>query len=108
MQSLEHLEELQFVCEGATEIREGGQVYIHLPVLKLPDGCNVKEVEALLCLSPHSGYPTRLFLAQPAGRGNNWSPHCILGRTWHTWSWNHVPNSLRPMEMLAEHLRGLR
>lgn len=108
MPSIEHLEELQLVCEGAKEIREGGQVYIHLPALKLPDGCNLKEVEALLCLSPHGSYPTRLFLAQPAGRGANPSTHCILGRTWHTWSWNHVPNSLRPIEVLAEHLRGLR
>lgn len=108
MPSVEHLTELQLACEGATEIHEGGQVYYHLPVLKLPDGCNLKEVEAILCLSPHSGYSTRLFLAQPAGRGNNWSTHCILGRTWHTWSWNNVPNNLRPTEVLAEHLRGLR
>jgi len=104
----EHLSELQFVCEGAREMCEGVQVYIHLPALKLPDGCNLKEVEALLCVSPHSGYPTRLFLAQPAGRGANPSTHCILGRTWHTWSWNNVPNTLRPVEILVEHLRGLR
>ena len=104
----EHLSELQFVCEGAREICEGVQVYIHLAALKLPDGCNLKEVEALLCVSPHSGYPTRLFLAQPAGRGANPSTHCILGRTWHTWSWNNVPNTLRPVEILVEHLRGLR
>ena len=26
----------------------------------------------------------------------------------HSWSWNHVRQELRPMEILAEHLRGLR
>lgn len=104
----EHLKEVQFICEGAQEVSEGGQAGLHLPVLKLPDGCSSKEDEALLWLSQHSGYSTRLFLAHPAGRGNNWSAHCVLGRTWHTWSWNHVPNTLRPIEILAEHLRGLR
>lgn len=104
----EHLSELQLVCAGASEMTEGGQEYIHLPALKLPEGCSVKEVEALLCLSPHSGYVTRLFLAQPPGRGANPTSHCILGRTWHSWSWNHVPNTLRPAQVLAEHLRGLR
>jgi hypothetical protein len=106
--SSEHLQELQMVCAGATEMTEGGQEYIYLPALKLPEGCNVKEVEALLCLSPHTGYATRLFLAQPPGRGANPTSPCILGRTWHTWSWKDVPNTLRPMEILAEHLRGLR
>src|SRR5439155_10156475 len=101
-------EELQLVCGNAEEICEGGQDYIHLPSLKLPEGCNLKQDEALLCLSPHSGYPTRLFLAHPPGRGANPSTHCILGRTWYTWSWNHVQNNLRPVEILAEHLRGLR
>jgi hypothetical protein len=32
----------------------------------------------------------------------------VLGKTWYTWSWNQVPAGLRPAEMLAEHLRGLR
>lgn len=103
-----HLKELQLICEGAKEMNEGGQVLIHLPSLKLPDGCSLKEDEALLCLSQHCGYSTRLFLAHSPGRGPNPSTHCILGKTWHTWSWNHVPNNLRPAEILAEHLRGLR
>jgi len=99
--------ELQAVSPGATEITEGGQVYIHLPTLALPDGCSPNRVEALLCLTQHGGYPTRLFLSHPVGRGSNPSSHCILGRTWHTWSWNYIPANLRPIEILAEHLRGL-
>lgn len=108
MVAIEHLEELQLICQGAKEMSEGGLAYIHLPSLKLPEGCSPAEVEALLCLSSHSGYSTRLFLRERvAGRGNNWTTHCVLGRSWHTWSWNHIPSSLRPMQILAEHLRGL-
>ena len=103
----QHLEELRLACTGEpVEMAEGGQVYVHLPGLKVP---NSTPQDALLCLSPHSGYSTRLFLAQPVhGKGANWNQFHILGRTWHSWSWNHVRQELRPMEILAEHLRGLR
>jgi len=107
MATPEEIAELQAVSPGAKEITEGGQVYIHLPTLSLPPGCGPSPVEALLCLSQHTGYPTRLFLSQAPGRGSNPSSHCIMGRTWHTWSWNYIPASLRPIEVLAEHLRGL-
>lgn len=105
----EHLQEVRLVCIQAEAMVEGGQDYIHLPALTLPAGCNPRQVDALLCLSQHSGYPTRLFLAQPTtGRGNNWTTHVIFGKTWYTWSWNYVLSAIRPMEILAEHLRGLR
>lgn len=107
MVAADHLEELRFACDGEpVEMPEGGQVYIHLPGLKVP---NSGHQEALLCLNQHAGYTTRLFLAQQVnGKGANWTPHHILGRTWYTWSWNNVPANFRPMEVLAEHLRGLR
>jgi hypothetical protein len=77
--------------------------------LKLPGGCNPGVLDALMALHQHSGYPTRLFLAQRVqGRGQNWTVHHVLGRTWHTWSWNYVKADRRPAEVLAEHLRGLR
>jgi hypothetical protein len=107
MARIDDLEELKLICEGAMVIREGGQTFYCLPSLKLPDGCTIRECEALLCVSQHGSYSTRLFLAQPPGRGANPSTHCIVGRTWHTWSWNNVPGGLRPAQILAEHLRGL-
>jgi hypothetical protein len=103
-----NMSELQAVCPGATEMSEGGRTFVHLPLLKLPEGCAPPESEALLCITEHSGYTSRLFLAQPANRGGNWTAHVVLGRTWHTWSWNNVPASLRPTEILTNHLRGLR
>jgi hypothetical protein len=103
----EHITELRLACSGEpAEMAEAGQVYIHLPGLKVP---NSGQQDALLCLSAHSGYSTRLFLVQPVpGKGANWNQFHILGRTWYSWSWNNVSPDLRPMEVLAEHLRGLR
>jgi hypothetical protein len=108
MATLEELAEIQTVSPGATEMREAGQVYIHLPTLALPEGCEPNRLEALLCLSSHSGYSTRLFLSQPIpARGKNWTSHCIFAKGWHTWSWNNVPANIPPIEILVEHLRGL-
>ena len=109
MPSAEDMAEVKRLCLEAKEMGEGGRVYVHLPDLILPDGCQPSKVDALLCLSEHSGYTTRLFLSQPVpSRGVNWTEHSIFGRKWHTWSFNTVSASLRPMQILAAHLRGLK
>lgn len=103
----EELEELRFICPGAREMSEGGRDYIFLPDLKLPG--SGKILDALLCPQPHSGYTTRLFLSEVIpSKGQNWRPHTILSRVWHTWSWNNVPADQRAAEILAQHLRALR
>jgi hypothetical protein len=100
--------EIKAVYPGAAEMNEGGITFIFLPNLILPPRCVPRSVDGLLSLSQHGGYTTRLFLSQPVhGAGNNWTVHSIFGKTWHTWSWNNVPSGLRPVEILAEHLRGL-
>ena len=102
------MDELRTLCPGAQEKAEGGVAYIYLPHLKLacvPGG----SAEALLCIQAHSGYATRLFFSQSAApKGNNWTTHQILSRTWHTWSWRDVPATLRPAEILLAHLDALR
>ncbi len=101
------MKELFAICPGAQEMIEGGITYIYLPQLKLP--CAPGLIDGLLCIQQHGGYTTRLFLSQPvSGKGANWSVHEIVGRTWHTWSWNNVPANLRPAEILAGHLRTFR
>jgi hypothetical protein len=108
MISSDHLKELAELCGEAKEISESGQVYIYLARLTLRVGSQPKQLEALLCPHSRDGYATRLFLSEPVlGRGNNWSVHRILDRTWHTWSWNGVSSQLRPTEILAEHIRAL-
>ena len=105
----DQLQELSDLCGELRELTEGGRAYIYLPRLKLPRGCVPAEVEGLLCIQEHSGYPTRLFLSQPvSGRGANWSIHHIVGRAWHSWSWNYVSAQMRLAAILAEHLRALR
>jgi hypothetical protein len=101
------MKEMETVCPGVREMVECGTEYLYLPRLRVP--CTPNVLDALLCLRPHGGYTTRLFLsAQVVGRGTNWSAHHILGRTWYTWSWNNVPGSGRPAEVLADHLQALR
>lgn len=104
------LSEIRSVCFGAEAIQEAGVTYIYLPNLKLPLGCNPREVEGLLRPGPGpDGYTTRLFLSHPfSSKGQNWTVHRILDKTWHTFSFNNVPSDLRLIEILANHLNVLR
>ena len=68
-----------------------------------------RMLDCLLCPVQHGGYTTRLFLSERlTQRGQNWSVHNILGREWHTWSWNDVPPTLPLMQILLAHLGALR
>ena len=99
--------ELRLMCPGAEEMTRSRGALFPPPKLKLPGGN--AEVEALLCPQQHGGYATRLFLSSPVpGKGANWSVHQILGKTWHTWSWNGVPATLRPLQILLGHLDALK
>src|SRR5437868_9404669 len=103
----EQMEELRAICPGAREMSEGGLAYVYLPGLRLPECCNPAQAEALLCLQVRERYPTRLFLSQQVvAKGNNWNSFRILDRTWFACSWNNVSASLRPAQILAEHLRA--
>lgn len=103
------LEELQHVCPDARAMEEQGREYVLLPNVKLPPGRNPSTTDALLCLTPRDGYPTRLFLANRYPEcGQNWNQFLILDRTWHCWSWKDVSGAQRPTQILAEHLRALR
>lgn len=109
MLSEESFAELTKICEGAKEMAEGEYTFVYLPGLKIRTGEHVVSQDALLCLQSRDGYPTRLFLSQQIqGRGNNWTTHRIVDRTWYSWSWNYVSSDLRPAQILAEHLRALR
>lgn len=108
MSFMDPLDEIRAFSPGARYLEEGGLRYIDLPQLAVLSGGVTKTVDGLLCLDKHGGYTTRLFLSEPfPGKGNNWAPHVIFGKRWHTWSWNNVPANLRPAQILADHLRGL-
>ena len=91
-------------------MHEGGVTYVHLPKLRLPPSCGSKDVEGLLRPGPGpDGYTTRLFLSEPCpGKGQNWTVHQILAKTWHTYSYNNVPSDLPLIEIFSNHFKVLR
>jgi hypothetical protein len=101
------LAEVRQVCPGASLKSEAGQGFVDLPGLKILVGGATVVRDALLTLQAHSGYTSRLFLSQPiaAPRTQNWTTHAVLGRAWHTPSWNNVAPG-RPVEMLLQHLKA--
>jgi len=99
---------LTSLCPEAVVMPDAGINYIYLPTLKVRSANTTTTLDALLCPVKHGGYMTRLFLSERIpGRGNNWTTHSILGRTWHTWSWNNVPETLTPTQILSAHMRAL-
>jgi hypothetical protein len=107
----DQLVSLRAICPEAALLAEAGKEYVLLPQLKITTDNRVVQMDALLRPGEHSGYRTRLFLAQPLpgkGRGGGWTAHSIFGRTWHSWSWNNVPETLPLPQLLLEHLWALR
>ncbi len=100
--------EFSSVCTDACFMTEAGIAYIYLPNLSITINNQTHILDALLCPAQHGGYTTRLFLAEPfSNRCQNWTVHVILGRRWHTWSWNNVPGNLAPLQILSAHLKAL-
>lgn len=83
--------------------------YVYIPNLKITCKGEDVVVEALLCPSKHGGYMTRLFISKPLTQAcKNWTQHAICGKTWHTWSWQGIPETLDLMQMILGHVRALR
>jgi hypothetical protein len=88
---------------------EGGRPLVYLPSMLVQHNGGKVTVDGLLCPRDHASYTTRLFLSLPfPNRGQNWTVHQIMGRAWHTMSFNNVPASLRWSEILAIHLGQLK
>lgn len=110
-----HMAALLAICPGATEKHEAGNRFVYLPALKVPIGERVFVMDGLLAVTSHSGYSTRLFLAEQIterptinGQAANWTSHQILGRNWWSWSWRDVESNLPWIQILHAHLRALK
>lgn len=104
MATPEALAEFRPLCSDPDLKTEAGREFVTLPGLKIPLCESIVVRDALLTLQEHSGYTSRLFLSEPIpGRGANRTTHTVLGRAWHTPSWNNVMPG-RPIEMLLSHL----
>lgn len=103
------IQELKGYCDRLRFLPENGVPYFRLDGLRLPDGCEPKACDALLCPVMQQTYPSRLFFSKSiSGRfTRNWnlSNHSILNENWHAFSWM-VPVGLSLPELLREHLSG--
>lgn len=109
MFSDEQLAPLRSIYPEARALYEGSQPYVFIPQLAVSVGDCTRHMDGLLCPGQHGGYSSRLFLAESViERGANWTHHNILGRLWHTWSWNGVSADLPLVQMLLAHLGALR
>jgi len=90
--------------------QEAGSSYIFFPQLKATLAGEERSMDFLLCPMLHSNYTTRLFISEPIPACSipNWTVHFILGRQWHTPSFNNVPETLPLKEILMAHLRALK
>lgn len=95
--------------------KDGPVHFIYVPDLPVEVGEATYTLDALLCPEQHTGYSTRLFLSAPVcerqsikGQAANWTTHAILGRQWHSWSWQGVAPDQNLLSMLANHLAALR
>ena len=107
--SEEEVNALKALSPGAVAMSEGGGHFVYLPGLQLPAAGQIRVVDALLGLSPISGYTTRLFLSHAVPeRASNWTQHMLFGRAWHTWSWQGVPRAQAAIQILREHMEALK
>lgn len=100
--------ELEELCGKVTEYTEGGVRIIHLTRVQLPPGSVPATAEGLLYLGQHSGYMSRLFLAERTQKETNWTQHRVLDRQWYTWSYQGVSPEQRPAQVLLQQLSGLK
>ncbi len=106
----EHLRPIRDLCDGEVRFMiEGQRRLIFMPSLRLLVNGAQRTIDAVLCLNHNNPtYPTKLYLAEKLGCGLNWNEDAyLLGRQWHTFSWNNVASNQSPIEILAEHLRPL-
>jgi len=107
------VEALKALFPNIALAEEGGTSFILIKNVTLPDGCEPRQVEALLCPSERDGYPSRLFLSHKVshhGKGTNWSPSggaMILGRVWWAVSWR-TRSGQSLTEMVLDHLAAFR
>ena len=101
----EKLASLRPFATDAQIVADCGREFVLLPGLKVRVNGHIHVMDGLLCPSELHGYMTRLFLSQQIeGKGQNWKPYVIAGRTWYAPSWQNVDASLPLPQMLLAHL----
>ena len=101
---------LREISPQASFFQEGGIPGVLLPQTRLVTPSGVQIMDTVLCPKGLSGYVTRLLLERriPEKGNLNWQQVMVLGRAWHTWSWNQVAPDQPWIRIFAEHARALR
>lgn len=105
----DQITELKNCCQAVLQCEEGDTTYFLLEGLSLPEGCVPASCDGLLCPTPHSGYPARLFFSvQVQGRyPRNWNGNLrVLERNWYAFSWQVTNTNIRLADLVFEFLSG--
>lgn len=104
------LESLREVSPQASFHQDGGVSCVLLPQTHLTTPSGVAIMDTVLCPMGFGGYVSRLLLERriPEKITLNWQQVMLLGRAWHTWSWNQVSQNQPWIRIFAEHARALR
>lgn len=104
------LEGLREISPQATQHNDGGIVAVLMPGMSLVTPSGTQVMDVVLCPKGMGGYVTRLLLARRIAEKAtlNWQQVMLLGRMWHTWSWNQISPNQPWIRILAEHARLLR
>jgi hypothetical protein len=106
----EQVAELKKYCKKVSLLEECGIKFLFLEALHLPDGCDPKVCNGLLCPVPREGYPSRLYLSCkvscPYERNWNVSEARIGEFNWYAFSWKIERPNLTLSELLVAHLAG--
>lgn len=107
----DQINELKVISPNLSIAQEGGLTYIRIKDLQLPESCEPKVVDALLCPSSREGYQSTLFYSVKVTGcpERNWNRNAvrILNDNWYAISWQVKPG-LRLAEMVQVHLKALR
>ena len=108
----DQIEELKKLYPAVQSCEEGGVTFFLLPKLRLPEGCEPQETDALLCPAPRDGYNSRLFFANKitCSKALNWNASGvrIAERNWAAFSWKTEHTDLRLAQMVAIHLSAFK
>ena len=106
----QEIEELKRYCSKLSMLEEGGVAFLYLEGLCLPEGCQPKRCDGLLCPVAREGYPSRLYLSEQVTslytRNWNVSNARIGEKNWFAFSWKVELTEPTLVQILVAHLAG--
>jgi hypothetical protein len=102
---------LKSIAPNLSTIQEGGYTYIFIKDLILPENCEPKIIDALLCPAPCPGYNSRLYFSEKIEGcpPRNWNGKLrAVNQNWFAISWQIKTPNLTLSEMLSIHLKALK